>query len=134
LDAAIVDRNMLVSGPPGTPVRGYLVFREEGSRLHLENLAVAPAWRRRGVGRSLLDRCLELGRSISVARASLEVRASNSGARALYTAAGFTAVGRLPGYYRSHAAGLSADAIVYECDLRPKWSSLSLPAQGDSQQ
>ncbi len=128
---AIAGRNMLVAGKSGSPVRGYLVFSCVGPHLHLENLAVARSWRRRGLGRRLLESGLEVGRAAALVTATLEVQASNFGARALYTAAGFTATGRLPGYYRVNAAGLRADAIVYQRDLRLGPTPDSSQAQGD---
>ena len=59
------------------------------------NLAVAPAWRRRGVGRALIGAIWE-----SLAGdVYLEVRESNEGARRFYETLGFQAVGLRPEYY-----------------------------------
>lgn len=65
----------------------------------LANLAVAPECRRRGIGQALLDAVTTdaLGRGTS--QLYLEVRESNSAARALYAAAGFQEVGRRKQYY-----------------------------------
>lgn len=65
----------------------------------LANLAVAPECRRRGIGQALLDAVTTdaLGRGTS--QLYLEVRESNSAARALYSAAGFREVGRRKQYY-----------------------------------
>jgi len=50
---------------------------------------VLPAHRRQGLGRALLAHVLATGRAIGAPRATLEVRASNTAAIALYSAAGF---------------------------------------------
>ncbi len=63
------------------------------------NIAVAPAHRRRGVGRLLLTRILSLCRRRSVPLLWLRVRASNRGAQQFYRRMGFRARGRFHGYY-----------------------------------
>jgi ribosomal-protein-alanine N-acetyltransferase len=63
--------------------------------LEILNLAVAPAARRRGLGRALLEVLLALPGRILY----LEVRASNAPARALYASAGFVEAGVRKGYY-----------------------------------
>jgi ribosomal-protein-alanine N-acetyltransferase len=42
-------------GPACLPVLGYVVFKQRGSTVHIENLAVDPDHRRRGVARALID-------------------------------------------------------------------------------
>ena len=60
-------------------------------------IAVAPALRRRGIARALFA---ELERRLpEIDELFLEVRASNSGAIALYRTLGFEQVGRRPNYY-----------------------------------
>lgn len=78
-------------------VAGFLVMRATApDEAEILNLAVAPAWRRRGLARLLLERV-----AFAQPRALfLEVRESNSTARALYAAMGFAECGRRPGYYR----------------------------------
>jgi ribosomal-protein-alanine N-acetyltransferase len=76
---------------------GWLVVDE----LHITAVAVAPAWRRRGLGRRALAALLEQGRQLGAARATLEVAAGNPAARALYAAAGFREAGIRHGYYRN---------------------------------
>ncbi|MEM7341008.1 MAG: GNAT family N-acetyltransferase [Actinomycetota bacterium] len=75
---------------------------------HLMNLGVEPAWRRRSVGRQL---CLALfveARDRGAAEITLEVRAPNTAARALYEQIGMVAEGRRPGYYPD-----GTDAVIY---------------------
>ena len=61
------------------------------------NLAVAPEYRRQGVGRSLVCAYLEA----SQGAVFLEVRPSNLAARAFYESFGFEEVTVRPGYYKN---------------------------------
>jgi ribosomal-protein-alanine acetyltransferase len=63
------------------------------------NIAVAPAHRRRGVGRLLLERIVTLCRRRGVPLLWLRARASNRGARRFYRRMGFRVRGRFQGYY-----------------------------------
>ena len=65
------------------------------------NLAVAPAWRRRGVGRGLMDAVIADSAREGAARVFLEVRESNVAARAFYSRLGFLLRGRRTAYYRN---------------------------------
>jgi ribosomal-protein-alanine N-acetyltransferase len=76
---------------------GWLVLEE----LHITAVAVAPAWRRRGLGRRALAALLLQGRDLGAERATLEVAASNPAARALYAATGFRTAGVRRNYYRN---------------------------------
>jgi ribosomal-protein-alanine N-acetyltransferase len=66
---------------------------------HITTFGVHPGWRRQGVGRRLMVRILELAREMRATRLTLEVRAGNVAAQALYRAFGFEVVGRRPHYY-----------------------------------
>jgi ribosomal-protein-alanine N-acetyltransferase len=67
--------------------------------LHINNLAVLPEFRRRGVATALLDHVFSQGRKLGAERATLEVRRSNEAARLLYEAFGFTVAGVRRDYY-----------------------------------
>lgn len=97
----------IVAERAGTVV-GYLMAWRCGDELHILNLAVAPEERRHGAGSLLLSSVLDEARGRGMALATLEVRASNAGARAFYVRHGFTAVGRRPAYYRDNGE----DAII----------------------
>jgi ribosomal-protein-alanine acetyltransferase len=79
-------------------VAGFLVWRRlaEGESEVL-NLAVAPAFRRRGVARELLKPLLNLRDN----RVFLEVRESNQPARIFYKSMGFQEVSMREKYYES---------------------------------
>ena len=67
--------------------------------LHINNLAVLPAYRRAGIGSALLTHVLDEGARMGAKRATLEVRRSNEAARQLYERFGFSIVGVRKGYY-----------------------------------
>ena len=78
-------------------------------------LAVMPGHHRRGVGRQLLDECLDRLRNRGVTRVHLEVRDGNP-AVTMYQTAGFSPVGRRRNYY--HAPdGRRFDAITLALQL-----------------
>lgn len=80
---------------------GYLCFSsvlDEGS---VDNIAVAPRWRRQGAADALMNAALERARALALAFITLEVRASNAAAIALYEKHGYAEVGRRKDYYRA---------------------------------
>ncbi len=66
---------------------------------HITTFGIHPDWRRRGIGRRLLLALAELSITIGARRMTLEVRASNDAAQALYQSFGFEVVGQRPRYY-----------------------------------
>ena len=78
-------------------VAGYIGSQTVPPESDVMNVAVSPAFRRQGIGRSLL--CALMERLQGMESLTLEVRASNAPAIALYTQLGFQQVGRRPGYY-----------------------------------
>lgn len=78
---------------------GFCSFWLVLNELHINNLAVAPAHRRFGVGRALLTFVLAEGARLGATRATLEVRRSNVVARALYERMGFFQAGIRRAYY-----------------------------------
>ena len=92
---------------------GYLVLSsvlDEGS---VDNVAVAPAYRRRGVADALLDDAEARARVLGLASVTLEVRAGNLPAIRLYEKHGFREVGRRPNYYERPRE----DAILMTKDI-----------------
>jgi ribosomal-protein-alanine N-acetyltransferase len=81
------------------PVAGFCAFWRIADQIHINNLAVRPALRGRGLGRLLLDRVLREGERMGAPAATLEVRRSNGSALRLYERAGFHVAGVRPGYY-----------------------------------
>ncbi len=66
---------------------------------HITNVAVDPAHRRRGIARVLMLHTLRSAIAHRATAATLEVRASNTGAQRLYHQFGFVPAGVRPGYY-----------------------------------
>jgi [ribosomal protein S18]-alanine N-acetyltransferase len=87
---------------------GFCSFWRVFEELHINNLAVDPAHRRRGVAASLLTRVLAEAPRLGATRALLEVRRSNADARRLYERFGFSVAGTRRNYY-SHPV---EDALV----------------------
>ena len=76
-------------------VGAYTVLDE----MQITNVAVSPNARRQGIGRKLIDALTEEAKINSLASVTLEVRASNLPARALYEKHGFTVVGTRKNFY-----------------------------------
>ena len=75
---------------------GMMYVLDEG---YIANVAVAPDARRQGVGRALIRTLLQRADDLALAFVTLEVRASNAPAIALYAGFGFDPVGRRKNYY-----------------------------------
>jgi ribosomal-protein-alanine acetyltransferase len=80
-------------------VVGYVLGHRVLDEVQLLSLAVDPSWRRRGIGRGLLDSYLATLRAEGVREITLEVRASNGPAHELYRDLGFEVQGERPRYY-----------------------------------
>ncbi len=81
-------------------VIGYICFWLVADEMQLANLAVQKAWRRRGIGQSLLRLALKVARLRGARRAILEVRENNLPAIRLYRRLGFQIEGVRRAYYR----------------------------------
>ena len=80
---------------------GVLRVLDALRELHINTLAVAPAWRRRGLATTLLRHVFAEAGARGVQRATLEVRASNRPAIALYERLGFQVTATRYRYYNS---------------------------------
>jgi [ribosomal protein S18]-alanine N-acetyltransferase len=92
---------------------GFCVWQEVADEVHVHNIVIAAAQRRRGLGRRLLAACLTLAARRGAHRGILDVRAGNRAALSLYESLGFREVGRRRGYYSEPAE----DAVVMEVSL-----------------
>lgn len=75
---------------------GMWVFLGEA---HITNVAVAPEYRHRGLGRQLMLRMMQIARQSHANAMTLEVRESNIAAQALYFQLGFAKAGVRKRYY-----------------------------------
>jgi ribosomal-protein-alanine N-acetyltransferase len=87
---------------------GFVLTRLAADEMEMLNLAVAPARRRRGLGRRLVAEALARGRARGIEQCWLEVRASNRAALDFYRALGFRERSRRRAYYRDPVE----DAVV----------------------
>jgi ribosomal-protein-alanine N-acetyltransferase len=92
------DAEVLAAEANGRVV-GYAAWWVVVDQAELGNIAVAPEWRRLGVGTRLLESVIERVRERGVRELFLEVRVSNTGAQELYQRHGFREVGRRRSYY-----------------------------------
>jgi [ribosomal protein S18]-alanine N-acetyltransferase len=96
-------------------VIGYYVMMAAAGEAHLLNLTIAPAWRRHGLGRDLLQHCLERARDHHAENLYLEVRASNIAAIALYQSSGFIDLALRHAYYPAREG--REDALIMKREL-----------------
>jgi [ribosomal protein S18]-alanine N-acetyltransferase len=113
---------MLVARPDGSDeardgggesVMGFIAARFTVDEVHINNVAVREAFRRRGIGGALLESVLKEGARKGARKAILEVRASNTAAQALYGRQGFRITGRRSGYY----ADPREDALIMSATI-----------------
>lgn len=90
---------LLAEGEDGV-LLGYAVLYTVLDEGNLDNIAVAPEFRRQGVADALLCALTGFARG-HLARLFLEVRASNAPALTLYRKYGFAEVGRRKNYYEN---------------------------------
>lgn len=97
----------------GETVVGYVGSQSVMGWADMMNIAVHPQCRRQGVAQELVERLAAALKENDVTCLTLEVRASNEPAKALYGKLGFQQVGRRPNYYRNP----KEDALI----LRREW-------------
>ncbi len=97
----------------GRTIIGYVGVMFVMDELHVNTLGTLPGHEGRGVATSLLEDAWAAARERGIARATLEVAASNTRAQELYYRFGFAPVGVRKNYYeRTHE-----DALVLWADL-----------------
>ena len=80
-------------------VVGFCAFWLVLDEIHINNVAVRPEFRGRGIGTSLLHHVLAEAKRLGARRATLEVRASNAAAQRLYERLGFYVAATRRDYY-----------------------------------
>jgi [ribosomal protein S18]-alanine N-acetyltransferase len=102
-------------GPTGgEQVVAYIFFRLIADEVHIFRIAVAPEWRRRGIGARLVAECLAAATRRGARVAVLEVRPSSTEALALYLKFGFRVVATRPGYYSDSGE----DALILQKEIK----------------
>lgn len=88
-------------GSHGNEAAGFILGRLTAGEAEILDLAVLPAFRRRGDATALAELLLDRFRVLGAQRVFLEVRESNRAAIAFYTKIGFLPAGSRPNYYRN---------------------------------
>ena len=97
----------------GDVLAGYVGSQSVLGWADMMNLAVAPEYRRQGIGETLVTELEAQLKNEKVTCLTLEVRVSNESAIGLYEKLGFVQVGRRPNYYHNP----KEDALI----LRKEW-------------
>ena len=107
-----------VPGHPDAAIAGYagLLAPAGSGQADIQTIAVAPAARRRGLGRALMVALLDEARARRTTEVFLEVRADNPDAQALYTSLGFEQIAVRPQYYQPDGV----DAHIMKAELGSK--------------
>ncbi|AEG14165.1 ribosomal-protein-alanine acetyltransferase [Desulfofundulus kuznetsovii DSM 6115] len=92
----------------GQKVVGYAGMWLVLDEAHVTNVAVHPQYRRRHIGRKLMQELMRRAVTLGASRMTLEVRTSNHVARHLYASLGFVERGRRRGYYTD----TNEDAVI----------------------
>lgn len=98
-DPAVVGLGAGIGAGELERLAGALLLRCVADEAEILTVCVAPAERRRGLGRALVSSALDSAARQGVHRVFLEVAVDNAAALSLYRSIGFTEVGRRRGYY-----------------------------------
>ncbi len=87
-------------------IAGFAIMRYGDDNAHLDLLAVAPPYRRLGIGRQLLEWLEKCAVVAGIFNIALEVRAGNEGAQLFYKRMGYRPLNQVSGYYQGVEAAL----------------------------
>lgn len=93
----------------GGQVAGYAGMHDILGEGYIANVAVFPAFRRKGIGARLMEAFIAYARQNALSLLTLEVRESNLTAIRLYTRFGFCLEGRRRRFYQDP----TEDALIY---------------------
>ena len=97
----------------GENVAGYVGSQTVCNETDMMNVAVTADFRRRGIGELLVTALVEELKAIDSHCLTLEVRASNTPAQAMYEKLCFVEIGRRPRYYQNP----KEDALILRKDF-----------------
>ena len=92
---------------------GYIGLWEVYGQADITNIAVLPAYRKKGIASALLKRAVSHCKSRGLSPITLEVRKSNHAALNLYSKFGFKTIGERKRYYADNGE----DALIMACDI-----------------
>ena len=99
---------------PESPTAGFCAFWRVADQAHINNLAVRPDLRRRGLGSQLLEAVISEVQQLGADTLTLEVRRSNVAAQRLYLRAGFREEAVRKSYYTQPVE----DALVLSLKIK----------------
>jgi len=102
IDRAVVTHRAMI----GRRLIGFILSRLAADEAEILSVAIAPAWRGRGLARPLLELHLRRLAGLGARTVFLEVCERNDSARRLYDGAGFHEVARRQGYYEGGSTAL----------------------------
>ncbi len=105
---------LFLAATEGETLLGYVGSEISFEEADMMNLAVFPEHRREGIAQALVAALESVLAARGVEKLTLEVRASNTPARALYEKLGYVLIARRPGYYLRPRE----DAVLYRKELR----------------
>jgi len=100
---------------PGDRVVGYIIYWHIREDVQVNNVAVHPDYRGRGIGEALMRHVIEKVRANGATFMILEVRSSNAAAIALYKKLAFEVLGTRNNYYTNP----DEDALLMGLVLEP---------------
>ncbi len=106
---ARIQESSVIVAEQEAEICGFLCARIVAGEWEIENVVVAPAFRRQGIAAALMQSFIAKWQADAGESIHLEVRESNHAARALYEKSGLREVGRRRGYYRDPVE----DAVLY---------------------
>lgn len=111
-------KNVVVARRDGALIGfGIMTYRRDSANLDL--LAVRKPYRRRGVGRQIVDWLEKVARTAGIANVFVQVRNSNSGAIRCYQTLGYQAITEVDGYYQGREP-----AVILCKGIRPMTATL----------
>lgn len=117
IEGMLLDRNVIAHRACiGRKLVGFIMSRMAVDEAEILSVAVASAYRGRSVARALLRHHLGRLAALGVRSVFLEVDEGNVSALRLYRRAGFSEVGRRPGYYPKDT-GQPATALILRRNL-----------------
>ncbi len=96
---------------------GFMIYELHRQRLHVLNFAVAPGFRRCGIGRQMVGKLIGKLASHRRSRISLAVRERNLPAQCFFRALDFRAVRVLRNYYEDSGED------AFQMEFRPDWDA-----------
>ncbi|MFQ6084054.1 MAG: ribosomal protein S18-alanine N-acetyltransferase [Candidatus Aminicenantia bacterium] len=104
-----ISNPLVIEEKKSKKIIGYIIYWRIMQEAHINNIALHPEFRRKGIGESVLKFILNKIKKEGARMVTLEVRPSNKAAISLYQKLGFRTLGKRKDYYFSP----KEDALVF---------------------